>query len=293
MKAEEAWQGSTWQTILWGEAKKKFIQLEKELSPRIDELTREAGALATKFRALYNESQGEFAFKNHDVAKECAEKGHEIEARCTALNREANALRHILEESYREYQTRDYESRRLRRKAWGYESKLWTKRRPTSVMNFDESVIGDDWNVKKFLDTFPQGIFDKIEDIKYEAQPEEDGSLGYVTKNLTGTAKLIRIFPNPSKREFRRTMASMIGSVVYDEFMGDEERRLWGMMHERMMKEHRIVSPYTARKAEGNFRECFALYKTKPHWLEQFDEKAYHFIKIIHNSLPDEEDEDP
>jgi hypothetical protein len=281
------------QLILAAESRRQFTHFEEEYKPRIAALTREADELAARFRELYREADNEYSFGSRAAAKQKKEEGYGAETRCKVLNREANALRRILEETYADWQTKEYEHRRWMQKARDYERKLWTKRRNTSVMGFDESVIDGDFNVKKFLDTFPQGIFNKIEFIEYDDKPEEDGSLGYVTKNLMDTGKFIRIFPNPSKSEFKRTMASMIGGVVYDEFMDDESRRLWGVMHERMLKEHRIVSRYTAGTAEGNFRECFALYKTKPHWLEQFDEKAYHFIKIIYNFLPDEENENP
>jgi hypothetical protein len=296
IKAEEARQAARYQMLLWGEAKRKFVQLEKELSPRIDELTREADALAAKFRTLYGESQGEFTFKNHDVAKELAEKGHEIEVRCTALNREANSLRHILEESYKEYKMREYEDRRLMRKARDYESKLWTKRRDTNITNFDESAMGDDWNVKKFLDTFPQGIFGRIDSIDYHTDWYKgvEGMRGWTNLYQGVLHATIDIFPHKDKMHLRQTLAREIGHVVFQECISKEERSLWTALYEVMAaKGQGAISPYALEGAEQDFCECFSFFKTKPYQLEQFDENVYHFIKIIHDALPDEKDEDP
>ncbi len=253
-----------------GEARNEFRRLRDELLSRIEALAHDADEMAAKFKRLYQESQDEFAFGNHEFAKELAEQGHKAEDECRRMNNDVKLLRRELDARSIEFKALDEAKKRAEREHENSMLRLRVKPRETEVAGFESSVLGDDWTAEKFLDGFPQGIFKKIEYVEYRDEPPDtEGMFGYADKNLTGTMMFVRMFRCESEAEFKRTMAEAIGSVVYREFLSDIERKKW--------------------PAEEDFRISFGLFMTNPRRLESSNEKSYALIKDIYTSLPDEE----
>lgn len=251
-------------------AKEEFRRLQEELPPRIEALAHDADEMASKFRRLYQESQDEFSFGNHEFAKELAEQGDKAEKECRRLNHEVRLLRRELDARRAEFRTLDSANKKAERDWKTCISQLRVKNRETDVSGFEHSVIGDDWAAEKFLDSFPQSIFKVVEFVEYcDEPPDVEGTLGYANKNLTDTMMSVRMFKGGNEARLKRAMAEAIGSVVYQIFLSEELRKKW--------------------PAERDFRIAFGLFKTDPQQLEYLDEKAYDSIKDIYASLSDEE----
>ncbi|MCL5114159.1 MAG: putative nuclear RNA export factor SDE5 [Patescibacteria group bacterium] len=269
-------------------ARRQYEETAAGLQPRIDELSREADELAAKFKRLYEESQEHYDAREGGAAKELAEEGHEAEDRCRRLNAEANALRRELKGLYDRYENLNREAARFEEDAETAEEQGWLVRE-TDVTGFGGSVAKSNFAVEEFLDTFPQGLFHKIERIEYRAAHEEyenEGAEGVTSRpNEFSRKRKIRIFPHDDEAHFKKTISHEIGHVAFYEFLTWEEKDRWAALAKKLALAGKRISGY-AWNSNEHFCECFSTFKVEPQVLKKFDEEVYTFMEDTFKSLP-------
>lgn len=265
----------------------EYQKLVGEHQPKIDKLQAKAEDLAKEFRRLYSESQEAYSSGDGASAKSLSVTGHSVEDRCKAINSQANVLRSELKAILNQIEKLRQKSRECQIQTDEC-YKQATEMRETYVRSFGLSKIVDNTDIEEFLDGFPQKIFGKIENIRFE-----DKLIGNESATIVGnhhwdekSGKFeIKIYRHISENGLKRTIAHEIGHTIFRSFMKDIERWQWGEWYLESIKSKRFIFGKDSENREDDFCDYFIAFKMKPEKLIEFDQKRFDFIKKIYDNI--------
>lgn len=266
----------------------EYQKLSGKYQPQINELQIKAEDLAKEFRRLYSESKEAYSSGDGALAKSLSLTGYAVENRCRAINSQANFLRNELKAILKQIE-------KLRQKAEECQIqadkhyKQADEMRKTYVKSFGLSKIISDDDVEKFLDEFPQKIFEKILSIRFEDKViinEPDVTFGNHDLDRKSGKFEIKIYQHTSEKDLKETIAHEIGHTIFRSFMKDiPDRWQWGNWYQESMKTKNFITGYDPGTREEDFCECFVQFKTNPKYLEKFDKRRYDFINKIYQDI--------
>lgn len=275
--------------------KAQHAALRTELQPQIAALRREADIAATEFKTIYEQASAAYAGEAKALAKSLSLDGKAAQARCEALNRQANELSGRVKALQEGYIAAFEASKRARQEAVDAGVKAETAR--TTTVDVSKSGFLSNDAVETFLDRFPGAVTAQITAVQFD--PRLTGPFGTPARGATywdrrGHGTII-IGPQPqrpgrsSEYQARAAIAHEIGHVIYENFVSEDLKADWFVLH-MDTNELQFARSHTVYDDEvEDFAECLRLYMMEDEALREHDKRKYKFIHDMFRALwPDD-----